>query len=282
MLEQVNAGAAGNAGQNCADTRCSINGAVNLEEAVHRADFFHIFVLYAIQPQRLLIAEVMRLDLRNQGRCIVAAALGKAGAARAGTRVLILDEDFNRIDAGGIIRADRRADNQELVGLGGADTQMRLRCNDERTDVQRCARLRRNPVLLNLDKRLDCLNEILDRQRRQAHAVVGVDHALRVAVRTEQLHTAVRPAIRLQTFERLHCVVQNHSCRINGERLIRYNACIMPADSLGVVDDEHIVRIVNAESQMFRIRFFLFFRCRRHFDVKHFLFHSFPAKQRFS
>ena len=53
-------------------------------------------MLYAIQPQALFVAQLMTLNLRNQGCSVVAAALGEAGAARASTRVLVLNEDFNR------------------------------------------------------------------------------------------------------------------------------------------------------------------------------------------
>ena len=73
---------------------------------------------------------------RLDGSSVVAAALGEAGAARAGTSVLILDEDLNRVDAGGVVCADRRAYDDELVGAGGANAQMRLGSDDKRTDVQ--------------------------------------------------------------------------------------------------------------------------------------------------
>ena len=49
MLEQVNAGTAGNARQNRANTRSGINGTVDLKEAVHGANLFYILMLYAIQ-----------------------------------------------------------------------------------------------------------------------------------------------------------------------------------------------------------------------------------------
>ena len=121
VLEQLDAAHTGNARQNGANSRSGVNGAVDLEEAVHGADFLNVLVLNAVQPQGLLVAQLVCLYLRDQGCSVVAAALGEAGAARAGTSVLILDEDLNRVDAGGVVCADRRAYDDELVGAGGAN-----------------------------------------------------------------------------------------------------------------------------------------------------------------
>ena len=148
VLEQLDAAHTGNARQNGANSRSGVNGAVDLEEAVHGADFLNVLVLNAVQPQGLLVAQLVCLYLRDQGCSVVAAALGEAGAARAGTSVLILDEDLNRIDAGGVVSADRRAYDDELVGAGGANAQMRLGSDDKRTDVQAGALSVRNPVLI--------------------------------------------------------------------------------------------------------------------------------------
>ena len=56
-------------------------------------------MLHAVQPQGLLVAEVVRLDLADQAGCIVAAAFGKAGAARAGAEeeIVKLDEVQRRV-----------------------------------------------------------------------------------------------------------------------------------------------------------------------------------------
>ena len=224
-------------------------------------------MLYAIQPQALFVAQLMTLNLRNQGCSVVAAALGEAGAARASTRVLVLNEDFNRIDAGGVVSANRRADNHKLMGLRGTNTQMRLISEDERTNVQRGTRQRRNPVLFYLDQRLDCLNKVLNRQLRQAHTGIGVPHTLCVAVRTEQLNLSFRRAVCLHALERLHGIVQNHGSRIQLNRLIRHNARVMPADALGVVNNQHMIGIVITKSQIVLIRLRLFVRRRSKFDV---------------
>ena len=269
MLEQVDAGTAGNTRQNRADTRSGINRAVDFEEAVHGTDFLDILVLDAVQPQGLLIAEIMCLDLRDQGGRVVAAALGEAGTTRACTGVLVLNEDLNRVNTGGVVCANRRADDDELVGLRGADTQMRLGCDDKRADVQRSALSMRNPILFALDQCLDSLNEILNRYRRQAHTCIGIDHTLCVAVRTEQLNLALRRTVCLQTLKGLHGIVQDHCSRIQLDRCVRYDAGIMPADALRMIHDEHVISIVDAETEMRLIRLLLLLRCRRHFDVKH-------------
>ena len=101
----------------------------------------------------------------------------------------------------------------------------------------------------------------LSRQLRQAHTGIGVPHTLCVAVRTEQLNLSFRRAVCLHALERLHGIVQNHGSRIQLNRLIRHNARVMPADALGMVDDKHIVGIVDTEAQMAGIRFLLLFRC---------------------
>ena len=131
---------------------------------------------------------------------------------------------------------------------------MRLGRDDERTDVKAGALCVRYPVLIELDDRLDRLNEILYRQARQAHAVVGVDHALCVLVGAEQLDGAVRGAVSLQTLKGLHCVMENHRCGIELERLIRYDASVVPALFLIVVDDQHMIGIMNTETEIALVR----------------------------
>ena len=154
-------------------------------------------MLHAVQPQGLLVAEVVRLDLADQAGCVVAAALGKAGAARAGAGIFVLNKNLDRIDAGGVIRADRRAHNDELVRSGRAHAEVRLGRDHERADIQAGALRVRHPVAVHGNQRLDRLHEVLNRQAGQAHAVVGVDHALGVFVRAEQLDRAVRRTVGL-------------------------------------------------------------------------------------
>ena len=254
VLQKIDAAHTGDARQNRAHAGRGVDRAVDLEEAVHRADFLYILVLHAVQPQGLLIAEVVRLDLRNQAGCVVAAALGKAGAARAGTGVFVLNEDLDRVDAGGIVRADRRAHDDELVCPGRANAEVRLGCNDERTDIQAGAFLMRYPVLIDRDQRLDRLDEILSRERGQAHAVVGVDHALGVFVRAEQLDRAVRRAVGFQALKRLHRVMEYHCRGIERQRRIWDDARVMPALLFIVIDDQHMIGIVIAEAKAVFVR----------------------------
>ena len=183
VLEQLDAAHTGNARQNGANSRSGVNGAVDLEEAVHGADFLNVLVLNAVQPQGLLVAQLVCLYLRDQGCSVVAAALGEAGAARAGTGILVLDEDLNRVDAGGVVSADRRAYDDELVGAGGANAQMRLGSDDKRTDVQAGALSVRNPVLIEGNNGLDSLNEIL--YRPDIPAAASINDAVEIAKKYE-------------------------------------------------------------------------------------------------
>ena len=269
LLEQLDARHTGNTGQNGANAGSGINGAVDLKEAVHGADFLNVLMLNAIQPQGLLVAQIVRLDLRNQRSCVVTAALGKAGTARACTGVLVLDEDLNRVDAGGVVRANRRADDDKLMGCRRTNAQMRLGRNDKRTDVQTGALLMGYPILVGLDQRLDCLNEVLGRQRRQAHTMVGVLHTLCVAVGTEQLYRAVGQTVCLHALKGLHCIVQNHGSRVECERLIGHDACVMPSLTLGVVNDEHVVGVVFAKAQSRFVGLFFLILGQFVADVEH-------------
>ena len=226
-------------------------------------------MLYAVQPERLLVAQIMRLDLRNQGRRIVAAALRKAGTARACAGVFVLNENLNRVDAGGIVRADRRTDDDKLMGTGGAHAQVRLRRNDKRTDVQARSLLMRHPVRFGLDERLDRLHKILNLKRRDAHALVGVDHTLRVLLRAEQLNRTIRRAVRLEALKGLHCIVVDHCGRIKRQRLIRHNARVMPARLLGVVNDQHMVGENRAKAQVGFVRLCLWILRQFILDVEH-------------
>ena len=98
------------------------------------------------------------------------------------------------------------------------------------------------------------LPDLLRLGARQAHTMVGVDHALCVLVGTEQLDGAVRGAVGLQTLKGLHCVMENHRCRIELERLIRYDAGVVPALFLIVVNDQHMIGIMNTKAEVAFVR----------------------------
>ena len=107
VAQDVQDGVARHARKHRAVDRRGIDLARNLEHDIHRAHFLHILALHAVQPEHLRTALRLCLDLPQDGRRIVAAALGKARAALDRANELVLDQDLDRIDALGIIRAAR-------------------------------------------------------------------------------------------------------------------------------------------------------------------------------
>ena len=87
-----------------------------------------------------------------------------------------------------------------------------------------------------------------------AHAVAGVDAALGVAVGPEQLDGVVGGAVGLQTLKQLLGVVEHHAGRVQGEGLIGDDAGIVPALTLGVVHQEHVVGEDLAKAQLGLVR----------------------------
>ena len=99
--------------------------------------------------------------------------------------------------------------------------------------------------------------------------MVGVDHALCILVGAEQLDGAVWRAVRLHALKGLHCVVENHRCGIKLKRLIGHDAGVMPALFLIVVNDQHVIGIMNAETEVALVRLSLRSCSALCFDLQH-------------
>ena len=127
----------------------------------------------------------------------------------------------------------------------------------ERADIERGLRFGGHPVLVHLDDRLDRLHKHLLREFRHAQPAVGIDHAPGVHLRPEELHLAVRTAIRLEPFEGLLRVVQRDAGRLQRDRTIRNDAGVVPALSGVIVHDKHMIGIVLAKPQILFIRLLL-------------------------
>ena len=155
------------------------------------------------------------------------------------------------------------------MGHGRAHAEVRLGRNDERTDVQAGALLMRDPILVGLDDGLDRLDKVLGRQGRQAHAAVGVLHALGILVRAEQLNRAVGQTISLHALEGFHGIVQNHRGRVERDGLIGHDARVMPALAFGVVHNKHVIGVVFAKAQRRFVGLFLLVLCQFVADVEH-------------
>ena len=114
-------------------------------------------------------------------------------------------------------------------------------CYNEGADVQGSALGVGDPVLLNLNQSLDCLNKVLNRNGRDAHTLGRVNHALTVAVGAEKLNLVVSSAVGLQSLEQLLCVVENNAGGVQLEGRIGDDAGIVPALLGIIVHDEHMV-----------------------------------------
>ena len=250
MLAQIDARSARDARQDAAVELRRDDGAVDLEEDVHRADFLDVLALDAVEPEHLRIALVVRLHLRSEARDVVAAGLGFADAAADRADVFVLDPDLHRVQTTLVIRADRRKDDDEFIGIRRADAEEGVRRDDERTDVQRGTRRRRDPVGVDRHKRFDRVQEIIGRNLRDAEAAVRVVRALDVLIRAEQKDAAVFRLVGLHALEHLLAVVEHHGGGVQGNRLVRNNLRIMPALFRVVLHHIHVVREDLAEAEL--------------------------------
>ena len=132
-----------------------------------------------------------------------------------------------------------------------------LCCEHERADIKRGLRLRRNPVCLHLYQRFYRFYEHIHRELRHAESRVGIDHSLRIHLRTEQLDLSLCRAVCLHTLKCLLRIVQRHTGRLQTDRSFRHDSRILPAVFLRPVHDEHVIGHILAESEMFLIRFLL-------------------------
>ena len=107
-----------------------------------------------------------------------------------------------------------------------------------------------NPVRIQLDQRLDDLDEVLLGKLGQTEALGGIDHAAGVLLGAEQLDAAVRSAIGLQTLEDLGAVVQAGGRRMDGEVREGNDARVMPALVGAPVDQRHVVAEDFAKAQL--------------------------------
>ena len=93
------------------------------DEQVHRADLFEERVLERVEPQHLLVAALPDVVGGLQAGDVVGAGLDRADAAADGAHGFGLHPDLHRLEAGGVVGADRRGDDVEQVFLRRADAE---------------------------------------------------------------------------------------------------------------------------------------------------------------
>ena len=118
------------------------------------------------------------------------------------------------------------------------------------TDVEGRALGTGHPVLLHLHDGLHGLDEVLLGDAGDAEALVGVVHPAGVAVRAEELDLVLRGAVGLHALEALLGVVEHHGGGVQGQRPVGDDAGVVPALSLVIVHDEHVVGEDFAEAQL--------------------------------
>src|SRR5699024_3130569 len=110
---------------------------ISYEEDVHAADFLYIFLLDAVQPEYLLIAELVGLLLCKQAGCIVAAHFGEAHAAADGADEIIFQGNACRVELSGtVVAADMGEDDIKLIHNRRSYTEERLIGENERPDIE--------------------------------------------------------------------------------------------------------------------------------------------------
>ena len=75
----------------------------------------------AVQPKHLTVSGLLRQVAGTEGGGVVAAGFGHAHAALHGTDILLLHEDFDRVQPLGVIGPHRAHHHDVLYVLGGVD-----------------------------------------------------------------------------------------------------------------------------------------------------------------
>ena len=210
-------------------------------------------MLRRVEPQHILAVIFHRVLTGAHAAAVVAADLGIARATVRRADVFVLHIDARRGRAAVVCRvvgARRAEDDHKFVVLGRQNRERDLIAEDERPDIHRSARRGGNPVAIRLNHSLDRREEQVSRQLRDAHALIRAGHTLDVHVRPENLDAAVRRAVGLHALKHHLCVVQHAGRRLDEERLVRYNAPVVPALSFVIVHDEHVVGEVFRKAQL--------------------------------
>ena len=130
---------------------------------------------------------------------------------------------------------------QRQRGIGGVQ---------EGPDVQAGAGVGGHPVLIHPHHLLDGLQCVVGIHLGQAQTLTGTVQPGDVLPGAEELHLAVRAAVRLQPLEHLGAVVQDAGGGGQGNGAVGHDAGVVPAVLLGVVHDKHVVGEHGAEAQL--------------------------------
>ena len=119
-----------------------------------------------------------------------------------------LDDD--RLDAFFEVRTDRHAHHTEFILRSRSNADHRAASINERTNIKRCAAaVWRNPICVCLDQHVQGLHEHFLRNDRDRKSFRGIDHSLRVQVRTECYDLAVFCSVSFEPFKNSLCVLKH-------------------------------------------------------------------------
>ena len=144
-----------------------------------------------------------------------------------------------------------------------------VRVNREyvRSYIKRSSLSGRNPVLVNLNKRLDSLYRKFLVNFRNTKSVAGYVHSRHILFRSEKLNRTVSRSVSLKSLKYFLRVVQNHCRRVKLKRRIRNYSRVVPALAFVIVHYEHMVCVILSETELaFVSRLLLWIGRFRDFD----------------
>ena len=170
-------------------------------------------MLCGIEPKNVLAVMLHSLCRSLHAAGIVAAALCEACASDSRTDKFVLNINSRCMKSAvvcGIVRTNRTKNDDKTIMLCRKNAERNLVAEDERSDIKSCARLRRNPVLINGDKLIDSVKEDVLFHMRDTHTVIGSVHTLKVLIRSEKLNVARRSFICLHALKH-HLGIVEHA-----------------------------------------------------------------------
>ena len=213
------------------------DGAVDDEHDVHQPGLFHPLALDPIEPEHVVETLLLRLECGEHAAGVVAAALGRAGAAGERADVDVFGDEIDRARE---IRAARARFDDEAERVGGPHAERLGGAEHDGTNVERGAVAFRDPVAIELHERRRAIHEDGRRNLGHGHALAGPVHAGVVGIGTEEHRAAVGPRKGLEALEDALAVVGDGRSRGHHLGAVGNNLRVAPF-TVGVVGHQHVV-----------------------------------------
>ncbi|MPM69613.1 hypothetical protein SDC9_116561 [bioreactor metagenome] len=131
--------------------------------------------------------------------------------------------------------------------MGRPNAQMWIGRDCKGSDVQGGALFLGNPSLFYFHQGFGRFNDIFNRNRRHAETLVRCIDSFRIHFRSEKQYLSVLRFVGLQALKSLLTVMEHHCGGIKRNRAVRYDPCVMPAFSLGIIHNKHMVGKMNTK-----------------------------------